>query len=329
MSKKSLAFSMGLSQYFQLPFNVALARIMGIGFLRGYLYLLGFLFFSLRRSERKNIDIALSHVFGRELSPVSFHRLRLKAVCGVFEHYLEKLVMGHKPLAWTADFLKRRLRMQNSIHLDRMAATGNGGILVTGHFGAVEYLPLALAMNGYKIAMICRFKTSRLKKALAKKAAEFDVMVIDANEPNVAFRALDAIKSGRILVTECDEFSQWRHDRNGSVHVFGNPVPRDKTLDFFYRRARVPVIMGLMRRDGDGFTLCIEPIADGVQEIEVGQAAWLTLERYILHHPDQWYQWKEAVKDLAPYIDWRKVAHEDRGGVPVPSDHPVPAPDFA
>jgi len=225
MSKKSLAFSMGLSQYFQLPFNVFLARTMGVGFLRAYLYILGFLFFTLRRNERKNIAIGLSHALGHELSSVSFHRMRLKAICGVFEHYLEKLVLGHKPLAWTADFLRRRLKMRNSGHLDRIAASGKGGILVTGHFGAVEYLPLALAMNGYKIAMICRFKTSRLKEALARKAAEFDVMVIDANEPNVAFRALDAIKGGRILVTECDEFGEWRHDRNGTVHVFGNPSP--------------------------------------------------------------------------------------------------------
>ncbi len=328
MSEKGLKTPIGLSQFFQLWFNVMLARIMGVGFLRAYLYLLGICFFSFRPKERQNIGIGISHVFQDRRGGLALHWMHLKAICGVFEHYLEKLVLAHKPFSWTADFLARRLKIQNVTDLERIASSGKGGILVTGHFGAVEYLPLALAMNGYKIAMICRFKTSQLKEALAKRAAERDVMVIDANEPNVVFRALKAISTGRILVTECDEFSEWRLDHSGSVSVFGHSVPRDKTLDFFYRRTSAPVVMGLMRRDRDGFTLCIEPIADGKQKIQVGSAAWRVLEGYILRHPEQWYQWKDAVKELEPYIDWRKIG-ENQGSVPLPLGHPVPAPSFS
>ncbi|MFO7495664.1 MAG: lysophospholipid acyltransferase family protein [Desulfobacterales bacterium] len=328
MFKKFFKTSMGLSQFFQLWFNVMLTRIMGISFLRAYLYFLGICFFSFRQKERKNIAVGISHVFQDRLWGPFLYWMHLKATCGVFEHYLEKLVLAHKPLSWTKGLLARRLKIQNVTHLERIALSGKGGILVTGHFGAVEYLPLALAMNGYKIAMICRFKTSRLKEALAQKAEEQDIMVIDANEPNVAFRALKAIKNGRILVTECDEFSAWRPDSSESVSVFGHSVPLDKTLDFFHRRAAVPVIMGLMRRDGDGFTLCIEPIADGEEKIQVGRVAWRTLEGYILRHPEQWYQWKDAVEDLEPYIDWRKI-NENHGSVPIPVGHPVPAPSFS
>jgi Kdo2-lipid IVA lauroyltransferase/acyltransferase len=225
-------------------------------------------------------------------------------------------------------YLAKRLTIQNVAQLDRIASEGRGGILVTGHFGAVEYLPLALAMNGYKVAMICRFKTSRLKEALAERAQAQDVMLIDAGEPNVAFRAFEAIREGRILITECDEFEQWRADRNGTVSVFGHSVPRDKTLDFFYRRTKAPMVMGLMRRDAGRFTLCIEPIADGEEKIPVGSAAWRTLEGYILRHPEQWYQWKDAVEDLEAHIDWRQGGENQRS-VPVPAVHSFPVASFS
>jgi lauroyl/myristoyl acyltransferase len=328
MSENVSKPAMGLSQFFQLWFNVILARFLGIRFLRAYLYFLGICFFSFRHKERQNLGLGISHVFGDSHCTLVLRWMQLKAACGVFEHYLEKLVLAHKSVSWTLRYLAKRLTIQNVAELDRIASEGRGGILVTGHFGAVEYLPLALAMNGYKVAMICRFKTSRLKEALAKRAEEQDVMIIDAGEPNVAFRAFEAIRQGRILITECDEFEQWRADRSGTVRVFGHSVPRDKTLDFFYRRTKAPVIMGLMRRDGGRFTLCIEPIADGEEKIVMGSAAWRSLEAYILRHPEQWYQWKDAVRDLEPHIDWRQGG-ENQGSVSLPAGHPVPAASFS
>lgn len=325
MYKKNLLLPAGLSQFFQLPVNVMLTQHLSIWFLRVYLYLLGLLYFLVMRGERERISLGIRRTFHADSFSIRLLFLHIAAMFGVFEHYLEKLVMAHKPLSFMRDFLGKRLVMKNRNLLDEMVACGKGGILVTGHFGAVEYLPLALAMNGYKIAMICRFKTSKLKEELAKRAEAYDVMIIDASEPKVAFRALDAIKKGRILVTECDEFSEWRMDDEERIQVFGHSVPLDRTLDFFYRRARVPVIMGLMRRDGEGFTLCIESLASGMEEVSLGRAAWKTLESYILRHPHQWYQWKDAVRDLAPFIDWGSV-HADRRSAALPAGHPVPAP---
>ncbi|PXF57719.1 MAG: hypothetical protein C4B58_09010 [Deltaproteobacteria bacterium] len=289
---------LGLSQFFQLPFNVKLAQLLPFTCLRIYLYLLGFSYFSLKRTDRKKIARCLDHVlrFNLKKSP------SYKTFLGIFDHYFEKLVMAHRPLSEMIIFLRLRLHIKNKAYLDKITKTGKGCILVTGHFGAVEFLPLSLAMNGYKIVMICRFKTKRLKEELIKRAKEVDVILIDADEPKVIFKALRAIKSGRILITECDEFSAWRPHPDKQVSVFGHSVAQDRTLDFLQRRAKVPALMGLIRREKGGFTLCIDSLADGGKDESLAARAWNKLEDYILSYPQQWYQWKDAATALSEHI---------------------------
>ncbi|MCD6198427.1 MAG: lysophospholipid acyltransferase family protein [Deltaproteobacteria bacterium] len=319
---------LGLSQFFQLSFNVKLARLLPFICLRIYLYLLGFIYFSLKRTDRKRIILCLNYVLKLNLKKHTSCLDSIKTFLGIFDHYFEKLIMAHRPLSKMIAFLRLHLHIKNRDYLDRVTKTGKGCILVTGHFGAVEFLPLSLAINGYKVVMICRFKTKRLKDELMKRAREVDVILIDANEPKVAFRALRAIKSGRILITECDEFSEWRPHPDKRISVFGHTVPQDRTLDFLYRRAKVPVLMGLMRREKRGFMLCIDSLADGGKDESLAARTWNKLEDYILNYPQQWYQWKDASIALSEHIvqDNKKDTQE----VPlIPSERPVLSADLS
>ncbi len=315
---------LGLSQFFQLSFNVKLARVMPLIFLRAYMYALGALYYAAKARESVKMIACLNFVLTSQASSLNFYWSTVKTFCGIFEHYLEKLLMAHRPFANMMDFLSTRLRIQNREYLDRIAQAGTGGIIVTGHFGAVEYLPLSMAMNGYKVAMIVRFKTETLKRELMKRAALTDVILIDADEPKVAFRALEVIKSGRFLITECDEFSEWRPHRNQEVSVFGNRVNRDKTLDFFYRRAKVPAVLCLMKRENDGFVLSVDSLADGSQGISISERAWNCLEKHILEAPEQWYQWKDAATMLEGFMETeKKSGHADKKLPHIPVADPV------
>ena len=302
MHIKPKVLNFGLSQFFQLSFNVKLTQLLPMICLRIYLYSLGILYFSLKRTERIKIALCLNYVLRPHLKAPQFYLRSIETFQGIFDHYYEKLIMAHRPLSEMMDFLHLHLRITGQEHLDEVAENGKGGILVTGHFGAVEFLPLTLAMKGYKIAMVCRFKTKKLREELMKRSEKTGVILIDADKPNVAFRALKAIKSGRILITECDEFSEWRPHHSEQISVFGHRVSRDKTLDFFYHRAKVPAFMGLIRREKKGFTLSIDPLADGYRDISLAAKAWERLESYILKYPQQWYQWKGAATQLAEYI---------------------------
>lgn len=293
----------GLSQFFQLPVNVWLTRFCPIYILRVYLYVLGTFYFILQGKDCIKIFSSLKYILQDRLLPLHFARNVLQAFCGIFEHYLEKLLLGHRNFAKMHKFLANKLTVKNRDVLDRAVAQGKGGILVTGHFGAVEFLPLALSLSGYKIAMIVKFKTDALRKASMKKAAEVDVILIDAEQDKVIFKALDAIKQGRFLITECDEFSQWIRHKNNKVSVFGNTVSRDKTLDFLYRRAKVPAMLGLMKRQNGGYTLSMTSLANGSEKVSIAKKAWDCLEEHIMAAPYQWYQWKDAAIELAPFIE--------------------------
>lgn len=295
--------TIGLSQFLQLPFNVWITRVSPLLFLRVYLYCLGFIYFLVQGKDLVKIVSCVRFVVGYKRSIMyTFKRIAL-TFGGIFEHYLEKLLLGHRSFAEMKKLLGNKFSIDNKHILDKVASSGTGAILVTGHFGAVEYLPLALPLNGYRIAFIVRFKTDALRKQLLDRAEKMDVLVIDADQPRVAFKALDAIKQGRLLITECDEFSEWRRHKREYVSVFGNHVPRDTTLDFFYRRAKVPAVLGLMKRRNGRFVLSVDHLADGREKVALSKKAWDCLEEHILAEPYQWYQWKDAAVELAPFIE--------------------------
>ena len=328
MKHPSMFKNMGISQFFQLPFNVYLARKLPLSVLRAYLYLWGLFYIIIKIQMCANIAVCLSIMRNGRGVPMPLVLNLLRAVGGVFEHYLEKMVMAYRPLEETSEYLQERLTISNRHMLDVLARQGKGAILVTGHFGAVEYLPLALAMNGYRVAMICRFKTKSLKQALIEKADRFGVLLIDADEPKVAFRALKAIKEGRFLITECDEFSEWRFHRNQKVEVFGKIMPRDRTLDFFFKKAKVPAFMTLIQRNGNRFKLSVDFLADGKECTSVSACAWKKLEDYISKYPFQWYQIKGASKFILEHgVEADRV--DSRAGQDIPGTDSVLSPSFS
>jgi KDO2-lipid IV(A) lauroyltransferase len=299
---------LGLSKFFQLSFNVKLARLLPFSIFRIYIYLLGIIYFMLKHQERRRVMLGIKYVFSRWSDRPKYITVVFRTFLGIFDHYYEKLLMAHRPMSEMINFLNPRLTIRNKHSLDEVVRQGRGALLVTGHFGAVEFLPLTMALRGYKAAMIVRFKTARLKRKLLAQAKLVDVQLIDADEPKVAVSALKALRNGRILITECDEFKLWRPYVDQYVSVFGNQVPRDKTLDSFYRRCSLPAFLGLMKRNGKGsFTLCLEPLASGEKGVSLSARAWSKLEKYIMNYPEQWYQWKDVVCDLANYIDWEEL----------------------
>lgn len=289
---------LGLSQFFQLKVNVMMARFIHTGFFRLYIFFLGLLFYLFKKEERKNITINQRQALRIRLKSNRVSPTLIKTFFGIFAHYHEKLLMAYKPLPKLKIFLESRLRLRNKHYLDRVLTKGKGAILVTGHFGAVEFLPMALSLQGYKVAMILKYKTKRLKEKLPAKVKPLDIMLIDASEPLAALKALKAIKNGRLLITECDEFKEWLPCDKRKIKVFGATVPLDKSLDFFYHKTKVPALLCLISRNNNSFTLFFEPLVDGQTETSLSERAWTKMERFIIEQPYQWYQWKS----LAPIL---------------------------
>ncbi len=296
------SFQFSISKFFQSPFNVALARMVPLPLFRFYCYLVGLSYLAVRGDQRQQVasGVLANLPRLRKASPPSDYLL-WKTYLGIFEHYFEKLVNAYHPTARLERYLSEQIEIRNEDWLRRACREQQGLLLVSGHFGAVEYLPLFLALKGYAPAMIMRFKTDRLRRECTFRCRQFNVQAIDADQPNAALKALKAIKAGRILVTLCDEFTHWRPHRDRHVSVFGRRVRADRTLDVLHRRSRPPACLGLVQRTRNGFALQIEPITDGMQSIRLAERSWQILEGYIRHFPEQWYQWRAVARELSAY----------------------------
>ncbi len=291
-----------ISQFFQSSFNVALARMVPLPVFRLCCYVVGLSYLAVRPDHRQQVAAGvLSNLsYLTKASPPS-DDLLWKTYLGIFEHYFEKLVNAYHPTERLERYLAEQIMVQNEGWLQRAYREQKGLILVSGHFGAVEYLPLFLALKSYAPAMIMRFKTEHLRRECTFRCRQFDVEAIDADQPNAAQKALKAVKQGRVLVTLCDEFSHWRPHRDRYVSVLGRRVRADRTLDVLHRRSRPPACLGLVQRTPGGFTLQIEPITDGGKTSRLSERSWRILEGYVRRFPEQWYQWRALASELRAY----------------------------
>jgi Kdo2-lipid IVA lauroyltransferase/acyltransferase len=299
MASHSPATRADLSRYFQRQPNIFLAKYLPLSIYRKYLSLAGFYYYWINGDERRNISRSLNHALGNESGVFRSFYLRAKTYLGIFDHYCEKMINAHKSLRSMMNYLNDRVTISGAEVIRR---TGDRGcILVTGHFGGVEYIPLCLASNNLRPSIILRFKTDNLKQALLKKSNQMDLELIDADSPNVVFKALKAINEGRILITLCDEIRDWRPSRKERINLFGQPMPKDRTLDILYRRSKAPVYFGLIRRKKSNYELSIQPLADGAEKISLSEVSWKRLEHYIRQYPYQWYQWPSFYTEVKKY----------------------------
>jgi KDO2-lipid IV(A) lauroyltransferase len=292
----------GLSRFLQWRPNAMLMRYLPLRIGRAYIGLLGRAYFFINRSERDEIKRNLTAVVGRMPGRDSIDLITRRTFYGFFAHYHEKLLTAYANYHKVCHFIESRMVLEGQQLLDQALAQGRGAILVPAHFGAVEFLPTYLALNGYRVTMVVRFKTERLKRALSQRAARLGITLLDATEgEGVIFSACQSLKSNQILITECDEFLSWRPDRHRQTSFLGCYCPLDRTLDILQRRYDSPVIMGLVRRLRNyhyGLELHSLNALNESKHVfaneSIAQRALETLQWYICLAPEQWYQWKQV-----------------------------------
>lgn len=305
-------FTLSLSKFCQARGNVFLFRLLPFWLSRWYLGLLGIIYFWFSRKEKALIRRTVRHVLGRGRTPSSLRATMWGVFRGILDHYHEKLFVAYSNFPRLLRFLDRRITLQGESDLQAALAQGRGVILVTGHFGAVEFLPGCLAVKGYPVSMICRFQTNRLRESLLQRAQAVNLNIIDATQGNVFLTAVKALKAGQILITEADEFDEWRTDDQHQVTFLNSRLAADKTLEILQKRSGAPVVVGLLHRNGGRrYRLNFTPVsANGQPEMTpVSSRCLEVLEKAILAEPPLWYQWKKFGAMIAPELE---VPHDCR-----------------
>lgn len=281
-----------ISRFLQAAPNVFLFKHSPFWFSQRYLRLLGKLYYIVNRKERVQIEKNIITVFKGSKEA---HKIVRKTFDGIFIHYSEKLIMAYRDVNMLKEEIGNVIEYSGLNYLEE--ALNNGGVvLVTGHFGAVEFLPLALHLRNYPVSMTVSFQTEQLKKSLMKRAEEGDVELIDCHGEDVMRRVLDAMKRGRILLTECDEVDAWKTHRNKTIHAFGGEIKYDRCVEILCRRTGATVLCSFMVRTEKGYRLYIVPVDDSFKEADLAIKILKTLEKFVMKFPDQWYQWKKFHK---------------------------------
>jgi lauroyl/myristoyl acyltransferase len=269
--------------------------------------MIGAAYYLIKDGERKATSKSLRRALKSKFNKHSVKWIVLKTYKGIIDHYFEKMINAYNPPSTIMKFLKSYAAIQNQQWLDEKTASGKGCLFVSGHFGSVEYIPLLLTAYGYHPTIIVRYKTEKLKQVLSQSSQYVDLDLIDADQPNVVFKALEAIRNGRTLITLCDKFKHWIPCKTTKTYVFGQALPRDRSLDIIYRRAKVPTCLGLLYREKKGGSLKIYPISDGKDNISLSEQAWKLMEEKICRFPEQWYQWPNLYKDIKKYNTFRNA----------------------
>jgi len=307
--------SLSVSKFFQLKFNCYLLRFLPFFISRWYIIFIGKLYYLFNKKESNLIRQTIKRVLNRKNDPWII-KVKIKDTFkGIFDHYHEKLFIAYSHFPRLLRFLHNQIRLVGAEALDKALQTGQGVILVTGHYGAVEMLPGALAVKGYPTAMICRFQTSRLRQSLNARAERVGLELIDADEGNILLSALRVLKQGRILITECDEFDEWRDDHNRSTYFLNTRLPYDRSLDLLRKRTGASVVTALVHREGKRrYAMNLRLVANGASgnPPSVSQECLAILEQAIDTNPEQWYQWKKLGKIIKSRLE-AEHDHQESG----------------
>jgi lauroyl/myristoyl acyltransferase len=202
------------------------------------------------------------------------------------------------------NFLNRNIISEDLEMLHEKRLKGNGVILVTGHYGAIEYIPTLLAINDFPTSMIAKFKTKQLKEKIYSQAEKYKINMIDAqNTRNVVQSAVKELRENRILITQCDEIEEWRPSLKKRISFLGRPTFLDRTINILAKRAGAEIVFGVVHRYSlNKYKLIMYDYADMVRYLNerstasIGETLLKILEVHIYANPDQWYQWKQYLK---------------------------------
>lgn len=290
-----------LSSFLQSRFNIFIFNKMGWALTYAYIYWLGKMYFFFKRTEKKTIAGAIAEVYSNSKSLTEIQTITKKVFMGILSHYYEKVFNAFSDAETLEAFFDTRVSSEGLTALDEGLSQGKGVLLVTGHVGGVEFIPLYLGAKNYPVTMIVRFSTDRLREMSFKQADHFSVRIIDAGTtPNIMKAISSNLKENRIVITQCDEVDEWRPSAKEKIFFLGKQTRLDRTLNVLSKRMAAPIAFAIMHRGEDHrytfiATSCEEMARHHQQSADtsIGEVLLKFLERYIYRYPEGWYQWKK------------------------------------
>jgi KDO2-lipid IV(A) lauroyltransferase len=283
-----------VSVFFQSPINVFLFRHMSPRFAQRYLHAIGFLYYLVNRHEKRVIERNVREVLACKDEGYT-RRVVRETFRGIFTHYFEKMFSAYREYGNVRRYIEEHFKVQGAELIQEALTLGKGCILVTAHFGAVEFIPWLLHMQGFQSSVIIECATARLARSLQEKVSTHDSELISSMYGGSIFlRAMQSLKSNRVLMTQCDEVDVWRRRRSHTIQLFGRELFFDNTIDVLSHRSGAPVVAAFLKRsDNNRYTLILEDVSVQRKPESTARDCLELWQKYVSLYPEQWYQWKK------------------------------------
>jgi Kdo2-lipid IVA lauroyltransferase/acyltransferase len=293
-SCQGVGMKIKISVFFQSRFNVFLFRHMSPRVAQHYLHSLGFLYYLVNRKEKRVIERNVREVLaGHQESYV--RRVVKETFKGIFTHYFEKMFSAYLDYNTVARYTNQHFEIQGADILAKALEQGRGCILVTAHWGAVEFIPWVLQLKGFPVSVILECATARLAKNLNEQAKHCTTQFISSSHGGSIFlRALESLKSNRVLMTQVDEVDAWRRRPSHTIKLLGRELFFDNTIDVLSHRSGAPVVGAFLKRSAHNrYTLILEDVSVQRKPESTARDCLELWQKYVSQNPEQWYQWKK------------------------------------
>ena len=293
--------NLNLSSFLQWRFNILMCQTLGLRVTFYYINILGKLYFFFNKKEKWQIKKAVNTVFSHHKHQFEIRSLTKNVFRGIVFHYYEKFVNAFAAPEALKTFFKIHVEDQGMTTLEKALAKENGVLLITGHYGGLEFIPAFLGANNYPVTIVARFSSDRLRKLCFHQADNFSVKVIDGDHtPNIAKAIFADLRENRIVITQCDEIDEWRPCRHKKIHFLGRQIYMDKTITLLSKRCAADIVFGVMHRNQQHRYKFIVTSWDEMtkrfqhsRDMSIGAVVLRFMENYIYNYPEGWYLWKK------------------------------------
>jgi len=263
--------------------------------------MLGKLYFFFNSKERWKIKKAVKTVFSDQKYMPEIRTMTKNVFRGIFCHYFEKFLNAYATAGTLRNFVMNHMGSEDLDVIKKELAKGKGILLITGHFGGVEFIPAFLGANNFPVSIVAKFKSKDLRTASVEQANNFLTKIIDADQtPNIIRAIFDDLRANRIVITQCDEIDEWKPSRSDKLFFLGKQIHVDKTVNILSKRCGATVVFGLMHRDDNHrYKFMATPYEEITKKYQrslnmsLGAMVLKFMEHNIYKYPEEWYQWKK------------------------------------
>lgn len=200
-----------------------------------------------KRLLPRHYDRALEHLrlaYGDTMSPVEIDRLARRCLECVTMFAVEAICL---PRVVNGSTFDRYVELVNFDEALRLLATGQGFILVTGHYGPFELPGHLLSSLGFDVHAIMRpLDNAYLNRFIVRSRRTHGLKLVD--KKGAAARAEQIIRDGGLLAFVGDQDA----GRKGMfVDFFHQPASTYKSIGLLAMTTDCPIVVGYARRRGD------------------------------------------------------------------------------